>query len=84
MATPITHGAVRAAPKVLLHDHLDGGLRPTTVLELADDVILISKLRWTKRVHAEVTRDLLTRAGVEPTGLLVIGEGSHAPYPYYR
>ncbi len=23
------------APKVLLHDHLDGGLRPTTVLELA-------------------------------------------------
>ena len=24
------------APKVLLHDHLDGGLRPTTVLELAD------------------------------------------------
>lgn len=27
--------AVRA-PKVLLHDHLDGGLRPATVLELAD------------------------------------------------
>lgn len=26
---------VRAAPKVLLHDHLDGGLRPATVLELA-------------------------------------------------
>lgn len=25
-----------AAPKVLLHDHLDGGLRPSTVLELAD------------------------------------------------
>jgi adenosine deaminase len=24
------------APKVLLHDHLDGGLRPQTVLELAD------------------------------------------------
>src|SRR5690606_25913764 len=23
------------APKVLLHDHLDGGLRPTTVIELA-------------------------------------------------
>jgi adenosine deaminase len=27
--------AVRAAPKVLLHDHLDGGLRPSTVVELA-------------------------------------------------
>ncbi|HVM14087.1 MAG TPA: adenosine deaminase [Egibacteraceae bacterium] len=28
---------LRAAPKVLLHDHLDGGLRPTTLLELADE-----------------------------------------------
>jgi adenosine deaminase len=26
------------APKVLLHDHLDGGLRPSTVLELAAEV----------------------------------------------
>ena len=29
---------IRAMPKVLLHDHLDGGLRPETVIELADDV----------------------------------------------
>lgn len=28
---------VRRAPKVLLHDHLDGGLRPSTVAELAND-----------------------------------------------
>ncbi len=28
---------LRAAPKVLLHDHLDGGLRPATVIELAKD-----------------------------------------------
>ncbi|MFC8192388.1 adenosine deaminase [Cellulomonas sp. NPDC057328] len=27
--------AVRALPKVLLHDHLDGGVRPATVVELA-------------------------------------------------
>jgi len=27
-----------AAPKVLLHDHLDGGLRPATIVELADEV----------------------------------------------
>jgi adenosine deaminase len=27
---------IRAMPKVLLHDHLDGGLRPQTVIELAD------------------------------------------------
>jgi len=27
---------IRRAPKALLHDHLDGGLRPATVVELAD------------------------------------------------
>ena len=26
---------IRAAPKVLLHDHLDGGLRAATVVDLA-------------------------------------------------
>jgi adenosine deaminase len=29
---------IRKAPKALLHDHLDGGLRPATVLELAAEV----------------------------------------------
>src|SRR5688500_1065909 len=29
--------AIRRAPKVLLHDHLDGGLRPGTVIELASE-----------------------------------------------
>jgi adenosine deaminase len=29
---------IRAMPKVLLHDHLDGGLRPETVIDLAADV----------------------------------------------
>ena len=33
-----TREQVHQAPKVLLHDHLDGGLRPQTVLELADQV----------------------------------------------
>ncbi|GAA2664497.1 MULTISPECIES: adenosine deaminase [Actinosynnema] len=33
---PLSPEALRAAPKVLLHDHLDGGLRPRTVIELAD------------------------------------------------
>ncbi len=32
----MTDADLRAAPKVLLHDHLDGGLRPQTLLELAD------------------------------------------------
>jgi adenosine deaminase len=30
-----TLAEIQAAPKVLLHDHLDGGLRPQTVLDLA-------------------------------------------------
>ena len=29
--------ALRDVPKVLLHDHLDGGLRPTTVIDLAEE-----------------------------------------------
>ncbi|SFJ08783.1 MULTISPECIES: adenosine deaminase [Amycolatopsis] len=32
---PLTLEAIRSVPKVLLHDHLDGGLRPATVVELA-------------------------------------------------
>jgi len=31
----LTSEALQSAPKVLLHDHLDGGLRPQTVVELA-------------------------------------------------
>ena len=29
---------IRSLPKISLHDHLDGGLRPQTILELADEV----------------------------------------------
>jgi len=34
-ATPLDPALIRRAPKVLLHDHLDGGLRPQTIIELA-------------------------------------------------
>jgi adenosine deaminase len=34
---PLNSENLVRAPKVLLHDHLDGGLRPQTVLELADE-----------------------------------------------
>jgi adenosine deaminase len=34
----IQHSDIVKAPKALLHDHLDGGLRPATVIELADAV----------------------------------------------
>ncbi|MHB1164860.1 MAG: adenosine deaminase [Candidatus Nanopelagicales bacterium] len=33
--TPVPADLVLRAPKVLLHDHLDGGLRPQTVVDLA-------------------------------------------------
>src|SRR5699024_4572680 len=36
MSHPMTLDEIRRAPKVLLHDHLDGGLRPGTVVELAE------------------------------------------------
>ncbi len=35
--TVISPDLIRAVPKVLLHDHLDGGLRPATIVELARD-----------------------------------------------
>ncbi|MDH4159930.1 MAG: adenosine deaminase [Actinomycetota bacterium] len=34
---PATDDDIASCPKVLLHDHLDGGLRPDTLIELADD-----------------------------------------------
>ncbi len=38
MSSPSTPlDVIRQAPKALLHDHLDGGLRPRTVVELADE-----------------------------------------------
>ena len=34
----LDHDLVRRAPKVLLHDHLDGGLRPATIVDLAREI----------------------------------------------
>ncbi|HWC70686.1 MAG TPA: adenosine deaminase [Actinomycetota bacterium] len=36
MPGPVTRDQVASLPLVLLHDHLDGGLRPETMVELAD------------------------------------------------
>ena len=35
MPVPLDLESIRRAPKVLLHDHLDGGLRPATIVDLA-------------------------------------------------
>jgi adenosine deaminase len=37
-AAPLELTTIRRAPKVLLHEHLDGGLRPTTLIELAGEI----------------------------------------------
>src|SRR6185437_9514814 len=38
MTTSLPLDMIRQAPKALLHDHLDGGLRPATVLDIAGQV----------------------------------------------
>ncbi len=38
MSEVLTTDRIRRAPKVLLHDHLDGGVRPATVAELAEKI----------------------------------------------
>jgi adenosine deaminase len=38
MTSALSLELIRQAPKALLHDHLDGGLRPATVLEIAGQV----------------------------------------------
>ncbi|MEU9174633.1 adenosine deaminase [Streptomyces sp. NPDC048420] len=37
MGNPPSADQIRRAPKVLLHDHLDGGLRPGTIVDLAQE-----------------------------------------------
>jgi len=38
LVTTPARDQVHAAPKVLLHDHLDGGLRPQTIIDLAAEI----------------------------------------------
>ena len=50
----LTLDQIRAVPKVLLHDHLDGGLRPVTIIELAraigyDELPSSAPRRWPGR-----------------------------------
>jgi adenosine deaminase len=63
---PITLESVRARPKALLHDHLDGGLRISTILELSDEIEWSARLpstdpdalhRWF--IRGAEARDLL-------------------------
>jgi adenosine deaminase len=52
--------AIQGAPKVLLHDHLDGGLRPATVADLAEET---GYTGLPSRDPAELARMFRTAAG---------------------
>jgi adenosine deaminase len=47
MPSPVTPSVIINAPKALLHDHLDGGLRIGTILELSDSLGCTSNLPTT-------------------------------------
>ncbi len=38
MPVELNVDTLRSAPKVLLHDHLDGGLRPQTIIDIAQEI----------------------------------------------
>src|SRR5690606_41794764 len=53
MRQPLTIEQIRSAPKVLLHDHLDGGPRPATVIELARETGYRSRPSYDEAALAE-------------------------------
>jgi hypothetical protein len=46
-------------------------------------VIVVSRPNNSQRQDLEAMRDLLTRAGVEPTGLIVVGATGSRPSRYH-
>src|SRR5918912_932592 len=70
MSTVPAPDAIRRAPKVLLHDHLDGGLRPSTVVELAGQTGYSGSLEryletFTHTVGVMQTTEALSRVAAE-------------------
>jgi adenosine deaminase len=84
MPAPRTLDAIRTAPKVLLHDHLDGGLRVATILELSDQIGWTPNLPTTDPVAlqrwftagAEAKDLLLYLATFEHTGAVMQSEAN--------
>jgi adenosine deaminase len=74
---------IRRAPKVLLHDHLDGGLRPETVIDLAADVgytDLPTKdpaelANWFTRAEARTSLELYLGAFQHTVAVMQTAEG---------
>ena len=60
----LTLDTIRQAPKALLHDHLDGGLRPATVVDLASEFGYagLAACAYNMRVNHRYLRDAATIA----------------------
>jgi adenosine deaminase len=77
-AMPVTLDQIRSVPKVLLHDHLDGGLRPETVVELAAETGYnrlpatgVAELaRWMNGVAARGSLELYLEAFEHTVGVM--------------
>lgn len=81
--TDLVRAAAREADYVILDTPPVGVVSDAlTLLDVVDDVLVVARIRSTKRLHVEVARDLLARAGVQPRGYLVIGERTLGAYPY--
>ena len=64
----LSNDAIRNAPKVLLHDHLDGGLRPSTVVDLAASYEVNRWLTATARVENATDQQYEPADGFEAPG----------------
>jgi capsular exopolysaccharide synthesis family protein len=53
------------------------------LVDLVDDVVVVARPGHTNRLSLETMRELLSRTGREPTGLLVIGGSASAASSYY-
>ncbi len=75
---PVTLDEIRRVPKVLLHDHLDGGLRPQTIVELAAEsgydrlptADVAGLARWMTGVAARGSLELYLEAFEHTVGVM--------------
>ena len=54
-----------------------------TIADHVDDIVVVARPGHTNRVNLETARELLAASGVEPTGLLVVGQRSGTAHTHY-
>jgi Mrp family chromosome partitioning ATPase len=55
-----------------------------TILDQADDILIVARPGHTSRANLENARELLATGGVQPTGLIVLGERPGTTSSYYE